>query len=150
MINTFINKIFGDPSEKRVKQYIRDLEEIKLIEAKLEQEITSIDLVQEKTRDFMAKFEGLDYRIDADYQKIRTTLNEIKFEAFAIHRIACRLINGKSFELSSDHTTVWSMVPYDVQLVGALALHDGSISEMRTGEGKTLVATIAAYLNALA
>ena len=42
------------------------------------------------------------------------------------------------------------MVPYDVQLVGALALHDGSIAEMRTGEGKTLVATIAAYLNALA
>lgn len=42
------------------------------------------------------------------------------------------------------------MVPYDVQLVGALALHDRSIAEMKTGEGKTLVATIAAYLNALA
>jgi preprotein translocase subunit SecA len=41
------------------------------------------------------------------------------------------------------------MIPYDVQLIGALALHEGNIAEMRTGEGKTLVATIAAYLNAL-
>jgi preprotein translocase subunit SecA len=41
------------------------------------------------------------------------------------------------------------MIPYDVQLIGAMALNDGNISEMRTGEGKTLVATIAAYLNAL-
>ncbi len=150
MINQIITKIFGDPSEKRVRQYTRDLEDIKLVEAKLEKELTSIELVQAKTREFMAIFEGLDYRIDDDYQKIRTTLNEIKFEAFATHRIACRLINGQSFELSPEHTTVWNMIPYDVQLVGALALHDGSISEMRTGEGKTLVATIAAYLNALA
>ena len=43
----------------------------------------------------------------------------------------------------------WNMIPYDVQIIGALALHDGNIAEMRTGEGKTLVATIAAYLNAL-
>lgn len=41
------------------------------------------------------------------------------------------------------------MIPYDVQIIGALALHEGNIAEMRTGEGKTLVATIAAYLNAL-
>ena len=41
------------------------------------------------------------------------------------------------------------MIPYDVQLIGALTLHDGNIAEMRTGEGKTLVATIAAYLSAL-
>ncbi len=43
----------------------------------------------------------------------------------------------------------WNMIPYDVQIIGALALHDGNIAEMRTGEGKTLVATLAAYLNAL-
>lgn len=99
MINKLITKVFGDPSEKRVKLYSRDLEEIKLIEAKLEKELTSLELVQAKTREFMARFEGLDYRIDEDYRKIKTTLNDIKFEAFATHRIACRLINGKSFEV---------------------------------------------------
>ncbi|MDD5197773.1 MAG: preprotein translocase subunit SecA [Candidatus Gracilibacteria bacterium] len=150
MINTLITKIFGDPSEKRVRNYARDLEAIKLIETKLRNELTSIELVQAKTRDFMARFEGLDYRKDEDYQQIKSILNEIKFEAFATHRIACGLINGKTFELSEGHSVEWNMIPYDVQLVGALALHDGSIAEMRTGEGKTLVATIAAYLNALA
>jgi len=102
MINSLITKIFGDPSEKRVKNYTRDLEDIKLIETKLEKELTSIELVQAKTRDFMARFEGLDYRIDEDYQKIRSILNEIKFEAFATHRIACRLINGQTFGRSSE------------------------------------------------
>lgn len=58
-----------------------------------------MELVQAKTRDFMAKFEGLDYRKDEDYQQIRSILNEIKFEAFATHRIACGLINGQTFEL---------------------------------------------------
>ncbi len=150
MINALITKIFGDPSEKRVKQYTRDLEEIKLMEAKLEKELISVELVQAKTHDFMVRFEGLDYRKDEDYQQIRSILNDIKYEAFATHRIACRLICGQTFELSEGYGIEWNMVPYDVQLVGALALHDGSISEMRTGEGKTLVATIAAYLNALA
>ena len=150
MINNLITKIFGDPSEKRVKLYAHDLDEIMTIEAKLQGELTSLELVQAKTRGFMARFEDLDYRVDADYKEIRSILNEIKFEAFATHRIACRLINGQIFTLGENHAVTWSMIPYDVQLVGALALHDGSISEMRTGEGKTLVATIAAYLNALA
>ena len=70
MINSLITKIFGDPSEKRVKNYTRDLEDIKLIETKLEKELTSIELVQAKTRDFMARFEGLDYRIDDSSPKI--------------------------------------------------------------------------------
>lgn len=100
MINTLITKIFGDPSEKRVKNYAHDLESIKLIEAKLQTELTSIELVQEKTHGFMARFEGLDYRKDEDYGRIRSILNEIKFEAFATHRIACRLISGQTFELS--------------------------------------------------
>lgn len=150
MIHNIITKIFGDPSEKRVKQYTKDVEKIRLIEAELRDTLTSVELVQAKTREFMARFEGLDYRNDEDYKQIRTILDEIKYEAFAVHRIACELINGQTFELNEGHSITWNMVPYDVQLIGALALHDGSISEMRTGEGKTLVATIAVYLNALA
>jgi preprotein translocase subunit SecA len=69
---------------------------------------------------------------------------------FALHRKAASLIVGKTFTLSDGREIVWNMIPYDVQLLGALALHDGNISEMRTGEGKTLVATIAASLNAVA
>lgn len=150
MIHTILTKIFGDPSEKRVRQYTQDVEQVKIHESRLRAELTSIDLVQAKTREFMARFEGLDYMNDEDYKQIRALFNEIKHEAFAVHRIACELINGQTFELGENHSVAWNMVPYDVQLIGAFALHDGSISEMRTGEGKTLVATIAVYLNALA
>ncbi|PYO87969.1 MAG: hypothetical protein DMD66_08750, partial [Gemmatimonadetes bacterium] len=48
------------------------------------------------------------------------------------------------------HTLKWDMVPYDVQLIGGIVLHQGKIAEMATGEGKTLVATLPLYLNALA
>lgn len=81
--------------------------------------------------------------------KIREILESIKHEAFALHRRACTLIYGKSFEFGTDKKIEWNMIPYDVQMIGALTLHEGNISEMRTGEGKTLVATISAYLNSL-
>jgi preprotein translocase subunit SecA len=84
-----------------------------------------------------------------DRKKAREILESIKHEAFALHRRACELIYGQSFDIWGGHMIEWNMIPYDVQLIGALTLHDGNISEMRTGEGKTLVATIAAYLNAL-
>jgi preprotein translocase subunit SecA len=83
-----------------------------------------------------------------DRSRAREIIESIKHEAFALHRRACELIYGQKFEVSG-HKITWNMIPYDVQLIGALALHDGNIAEMRTGEGKTLVATIAAYLNSL-
>lgn len=82
-------------------------------------------------------------------QKAKEILESIKHEAFALHRRACEIIYGKSFDLGNGNVIEWNMIPYDVQIIGALTLHDGNIAEMRTGEGKTLVATIAAYLNAL-
>ncbi len=111
--------------------------------------MTDLDAVQAKTREFLSRFEGLDYKNAEDYAKIKEILAEIRNEALAVHRIACRLINGREFELEDGRKVVWNMVPYDVQIVGAMALNDRSIAEMKTGEGKTLVATIAAYLNAL-
>lgn len=75
-------------------------------------------------------------------------MNEIKHKAIALHRRACEIINGQTFDFGEEKI-IWNMIPYDVQILGALALNDGNIAEMRTGEGKTLVATIAAYLNAL-
>ncbi|MDD2565319.1 MAG: preprotein translocase subunit SecA [Candidatus Gracilibacteria bacterium] len=148
MLNKLYKNIFGDPNEKIVKKYFAQVEESKRLELELEKELTSIEKVQAKTREFQAKFDGLDYKDKEDYSKIKALLSEIKLEAIAVHRIGCKLINGKEFDLG-DKKITWNMVPFDVQLVGALSLNDGNISEMKTGEGKTLVATIAAYLNAL-
>src|SRR6056297_1112648 len=70
-------------------------------------------------------------------------------EAFAVLKDTCRRFVGKSWKVAGTEIE-WNMVPYDVQLVGAIAMHQGSIAEMKTGEGKTLAAIFPAYLNALA
>jgi preprotein translocase subunit SecA len=75
-------------------------------------------------------------------------LNEILPEAFAAVKDACRRLVGQKFDIMGN-TIVWDMIPFDVQLIGGVALHQGKISEMATGEGKTLVATMPVYLNAL-
>ena len=142
----FITKLFGDPSEKKLKIYKKDLEKIKEIEKKYRDEIKTISEVQAKTHEFQSKFEGLD--LDEDIKEIKERLNSIKHEALALHRRACEIIHGQVFEFGEEKIE-WNMIPYDVQVLGALALNDGNIAEMRTGEGKTLVATLAAYLNAL-
>ncbi len=76
------------------------------------------------------------------------TLDDILPEAFALVKEACRRATGTSWEVMG-HEQPWEMVPYDVQLIGGMALHHGNIAEMATGEGKTLVATLPLYLNAL-
>jgi preprotein translocase subunit SecA len=75
-------------------------------------------------------------------------LNEILPEAFATVKETCRRLVGKEWDVCGIHVK-WDMVPYDVQLIGGVALHQGKITEMATGEGKTLVATMPIYLNAL-
>ncbi len=78
----------------------------------------------------------------------REILDDILPEAFALVKEACRRQVGKSWDVSGRKTT-WDMVPFDVQLMGGVVLHQGKIAEMATGEGKTLVATMPIYLNAL-
>ena len=81
-------------------------------------------------------------------EAIQAVLDEILPEAFATVREACRrLLDSKIIVTGND--MVWDMVPYDVQLIGGIVLHQGKIAEMATGEGKTLVATMPLYLNAL-
>lgn len=79
---------------------------------------------------------------------IEEVLEDILPEAFAVLKETCRRFVGKSWVVAGTETE-WNMVPYDVQLVGAVALHQGKIAEMKTGEGKTLVAIFPTYLNAL-
>ncbi|HYC49489.1 MAG TPA: preprotein translocase subunit SecA [Gemmatimonadaceae bacterium] len=79
---------------------------------------------------------------------IAETLDEILPEAFATVRVAARRLVGSTVMVTG-HELTWDMVPYDVQLMGGIQLHFGRIAEMATGEGKTLVATLPLYLNAL-
>ncbi|TDI73429.1 MAG: preprotein translocase subunit SecA, partial [Bacteroidetes bacterium] len=82
------------------------------------------------------------------YSTIESTLEELLPEVFAVAKDACRRMVGKSWEAGGQMIT-WEMVPYDVQLLGGIVLHKSNIAEMKTGEGKTLVAVAPVYLNAL-
>ncbi|MGD7652939.1 MAG: DEAD/DEAH box helicase, partial [Verrucomicrobiales bacterium] len=85
----------------------------------------------------------------ANFPKIRAKyLEQILPEAYAVVKNAARRLCGQTITVS-DHPILWEMVHFDVQLIGGIALHRGMIAEMQTGEGKTLVATLPVYLNAL-
>jgi len=84
-------------------------------------------------------------RIRAVYESL---LEPLLPEAFAVVKNACRRLLGATVEVCG-HALAWDMVPFDVQLMGGIVLHHGKIAEMATGEGKTLVATLPLYLNAL-
>ncbi len=96
--------------------------------------------------------DGLERRfhdLESRYKKeLAAGLDDLLPEAFATVREACRRLLGTTVTVIG-HDLVWDMVPYDVQLIGGVVLHQGRIAEMATGEGKTLVATLPLYLNAL-
>src|SRR5690242_19906782 len=81
-------------------------------------------------------------------KELAAVLDELLPEAYATVREACRRLLGTKVMVTG-HELTWDMVPYDVQLIGGIVLHQGKIAEMATGEGKTLVATLPLYLNAL-
>lgn len=96
--------------------------------------------------------ESINNEIEKNQQLIDETtarvLDDLLPEAYAAVKEACRRLVGQSWEVTGNKI-VWDMVPFDVQLIGAVVLHEGKIAEMATGEGKTLVATMPLYLNAL-
>src|SRR3954464_11022678 len=93
--------------------------------------------------------EGRFHDLERRYKKeLAAGLDELLPEAFATVREACRRLLGTTVQVTG-HELIWDMVPYDVQLIGGVVLHQGKIVEMATGEGKTLVATLPLYLNAL-
>ncbi|MFW6194979.1 MAG: preprotein translocase subunit SecA, partial [Chloroflexota bacterium] len=116
-----INKIFGDPNERALKPYREAVPEINALEP--EMQALSNEELRAKTDEFRERLDEGE------------TLDDILPEAFAVVRETARRVIG--------------MRHFDVQLIGGMVLHDGKIAEMRTGEGKTLVATLPAYLNAL-
>lgn len=119
-------------------------DQIIVIKEKMGSNDESITL--EDRREFSDQLEQL----EAEWLDIlEDTLDEILPEAYAVLKDTCRRFVGKKWMVAGTEIE-WNMVPYDVQLVGAIAMHNSSISEMKTGEGKTLAAIFPAYLNALA
>ncbi|MFQ5570562.1 MAG: preprotein translocase subunit SecA [Rhodothermales bacterium] len=93
-------------------------------------------------------FDELDELEQEWLDTVEDVLEEILPEAFAVVKETCRRMVGKTWEAGGT-TITWDMIPYDVQMVGGIALHQGNIAEMKTGEGKTLAAVAPVYLNAL-
>ncbi|CAG1771509.1 partial Protein translocase subunit SecA, partial [uncultured bacterium] len=89
--------------------------------------------------------EALQKELDEKYEDI---LDRVLPEVYAIVKSTCERLCGKSWSVMG-HKITWQMVPFDVQLMGGIVLHQGKIAEMATGEGKTLVATLPIFLNAL-
>jgi preprotein translocase subunit SecA len=121
MLQSIFKKVFGSRNERLVKQYLQKVKAINALEPAMEK-LSDAELTG-KTAEFKARLENGE------------TLDKLLPEAFAVVREASRRVLG--------------MRHFDVQMVGGMVLHDGKIAEMRTGEGKTLMATLPAYLNAL-
>jgi len=134
MLRRVINAIIGDANEKEIKKKESIVSAIN--EKEVEYQSLSEEALKAKTEEFVRRLEEGE------------TTDDILVEAFATVKNACRRLQGTKFTLGKDEK-VWDMVPYDVQLLGGIMIHEGKIAEMKTGEGKTLVASLPLYLNAL-
>lgn len=103
------------------------------------------DITHDERKEIYDELEKTEKGLD---ETIEDTLNEILPQAFAVVKDTCRRLCGKEW-LAAGQRVQWDMVPFDVQLIGGMVLHQGKIAEMATGEGKTLVGTLPIYLNAL-
>ena len=161
MFDKVIKKVFGTKHDRDLKKINPIVDQINEIYPTLEN-VSQADLIA-KTEEFKAgaaevwkelvsEAEDLEWDDKERKEKFREKINEyldgILPEAYAMVKETCRRMVGKSWEAAG--TTIdWDMIPYDVQLFGGIVLHQGKIAEMATGEGKTLVATMPVYLNAL-
>ncbi|HEX9250768.1 MAG TPA: preprotein translocase subunit SecA, partial [Ignavibacteriaceae bacterium] len=175
MLN-LIKKIFGDKHEKDLKVLWPIVNEINEHYETIKN-LTNDELVN-KTKEFKEKIQAhteetrkqihelqtrlqsdedfdrnaaydeldeLEEKLNDEYEEI---LDKLLPEAYAVVKSTCQRLVGTSWTVAGNKLT-WDMVPYDVQLIGGIVLHQGKIAEMGTGEGKTLVATLPMYLNSL-
>ena len=177
MLNKITQMIFGDRDEREAKKMQPRISEINSIYESLES-LSDIEIrnrVQEIKKEIQDNLTPLEdeledlsekYQTEADENKkinlgnnidrlsknlkeqTQSTLNENLAEVFAIVKDTCRRLVGYEYNIRGESET-WFMIPFDVQLIGAMVLHEGKITEMATGEGKTLVATLPLFLNAL-
>ena len=138
---SFFRKIFPTKNDRDVRKIRPVVAQINEIEAGLLK--LSDEELRSKTAAWKAELGAIE-----DQEELARKLAEILPEAFAVVKNACRRLCGQEI-MVREHPLKWEMIPFDVQLIGGYALHTGHISEMATGEGKTLVATLPVYLNAL-
>jgi preprotein translocase subunit SecA len=134
VLQSILKLFVGDKHARERKRLWPIVEEINA----LAEELTSVPdaELQAKTIEFRRRLEEGE------------TLDDLLPEAYAVVKEACRRNVGRSWKVT-DQDFTWDMVPFDVQLFGGIVLHEGKIAEMATGEGKTLVAVLPLYLNAL-
>jgi len=121
-----------------------------------EKEISKLNVTVREINQFFGEYEKLsDEQIKAKTEEFKKrvqekweSLDDILPEAFAVVKQAAKRMCGNKYDVKGDKL-LWNMIPYDVQLIWGIILHQGKISEMKTWEGKTLVATLPVYLNAL-
>ncbi len=148
---TELQALSDDELRARTQKFRKEIKEATV---EIDKQITELkkqindleaDLSIEERRELS---EQLD-KVDQEWlDTVEDVLDDIMPEAFAVLKETCRRHLGKKWMVAGNEIT-WEMVPYDVQLIGAVTLHLGKIAEMKTGEGKTLVAIFPAYLNAL-
>ncbi|NKB67639.1 MAG: preprotein translocase subunit SecA [Candidatus Latescibacteria bacterium] len=177
MFNAVIKKVFGSQSDREFKKSTIQIDEINRLTSELEglseaeiqaQTAAFRQGLVERLADRTARLQELEGQLRGDLEpaqreplndqydaldaEIRQAeadyLDEIASRAFALVKQACIRLQGRQWDRAGEPVE-WDMVPYDVQLFGGLVLHQGKVAEMATGEGKTLVATMPLYLNAL-
>jgi len=177
MLNKLTKMIFGDRNEREIKRIQPKIDQINSIYETIkelsDEEIKDrIQNIKSNIQSILSPMEEELEQLHKDYQtepdenkkvtlgnsidknekslkeKTQAVLNDNLPEVYAIIKDTCRRLIGYEYEVRGDKET-WFMIPFDVQLIGGIVLHEGKITEMATGEGKTLVATFPLFLNAL-
>ncbi len=130
----FLKKFFGSAHDRLLRKYEKIVEEVNEWDKKFQ--LLNDNQLRGKTEEFRSRLQK--------GEKIEQLLPE----AYAVVKNVCRRLCGTEVHVSG-YNQKWDMIPYDVQIVGAVAMHYGAIAEMQTGEGKTLTAVLPLYLNAL-
>ncbi|AFS21057.1 preprotein translocase, SecA subunit [Chlamydia psittaci GR9] len=130
----FLKRFFGSSQERTLKKFQKLVDKVNLYDEMLAP--LSDEELRNKTVELKKRYQEGE------------SLDDMLPEAYAVVKNVCRRLTGTPVEVSGYHQN-WDMVPYDVQVLGAIAMHKGFITEMQTGEGKTLTAVMPLYLNAL-
>ncbi|TMQ57847.1 MAG: preprotein translocase subunit SecA, partial [Candidatus Eisenbacteria bacterium] len=149
MFESLLKSLFGSKHERDVRRAEPIVTQINELAESFG--ALSDDDLRAKTAEFKARIAQTLEGVSEDAERLaaeRQALDDLLPEAFAAVKEACRRLVGREWPVVGIPLR-WDMIPYDVQLIGGVMLHEGKIAEMATGEGKTLVATMPLYLNAL-
>ncbi|MBU6183137.1 MAG: preprotein translocase subunit SecA [Verrucomicrobia bacterium] len=141
MFAWILKKIVGSKNQRELRRMLPAVKKINELEAALQS--APDGALRAKTLEWKDRLSKI-----SDSAELARELDALLPEAFAVVKNAARRLCGQTFDVCG-HPIAWNMVHFDVQLIGGMVLHKGRIAEMATGEGKTLVATLPVYLNAL-